>query len=152
MNTSKLAEIGEVISSIAIVITLIVLIIEVRGNTEAIKVQTVNNQIETEGVRRGWLFLNEGGIGDLVFKGRAEEFLSEAERWRLDRYYTELFEIFEWQYGEVEAGRLPEELLNVGNWRAMWRTQPILVESFERTKANKSTAFVKYWEGNVINR
>ena len=137
MNTSKLAEIGEVISSIAIVITLIVLIIEVRGNTEAIQVQTVNNQIETEGVRRGWLFLNEGGIGDLVFKSRAGEFLSEVEHWRLERYYTQLFEIFEWQYGEVEAGRLPEELLNFRNWRSMWRTQPILVESFERARLIK---------------
>jgi hypothetical protein len=42
MNTSKLADISEIVSSIAIVVTLIILISEVRGNTEAIELSATS--------------------------------------------------------------------------------------------------------------
>lgn len=151
MNTSKMVDIAEICSSVAIVITLIVLIIEVRGNTEAIQIQTINTQLDKENESRAWLFLNEGGIGDLVFKSRSEEPLTDSENWRLDRYYAAKFDTYEWEYGEVEAGRLPEILLDVENRRAMVLAQPKMRESFERSKARRNPAFVSYWEENIIS-
>jgi hypothetical protein len=41
MNLEKTAAIGGIISSVAIVVTLIILVVEVRGNTAAIQAQTI---------------------------------------------------------------------------------------------------------------
>jgi len=41
MNLEKTAAIGEIINSVAIVVTLIILVVEVRGNTAAIQAQTI---------------------------------------------------------------------------------------------------------------
>ena len=41
MNTSKLADLSEILSSIAVVITLVVLILEVRNNTDEVRASTM---------------------------------------------------------------------------------------------------------------
>ena len=86
MKLEKWALGAEILGGIAIVVTLIVLIIEVRGNTSAIQAQTINTLVANERERRGWLFLDEGGISELVFRNRTGEPLSEFETWRLGRY------------------------------------------------------------------
>lgn len=79
-----------------------------------------------------------------------QEELTPAEDYRLLIYYNNMLENFEWQFREVQAGRLPEDRLNVSNWRGVWN-QPRLVQRFERSKANRDPAFVAYWEENVVN-
>jgi hypothetical protein len=46
MNRSKLADLSEIVSSIAIVITLIYLVIEINQNTDAIRTQTAQSILE----------------------------------------------------------------------------------------------------------
>ena len=84
-------------------------------------------------------------------KGNNQEELTWAENYRLIIYYNDVLEDFEWQFREVQAGRLPEDRLNVANWRAAWNFQPRMVQSFEGSKADRDPAFVVYWEENVIN-
>ena len=43
MNTTKMAELSEVISSIAIIITLIFLVFEIRSNTDEVRENTLAN-------------------------------------------------------------------------------------------------------------
>ena len=151
MKLEKYALTAEIISGFAIVVTLIILIFEVRGNTDALRAQTINAQYENELQRRDTVVRNDGGIADIIVKSFGEEDLTGVERFRLARYYTNLLESFEWQFGEVQAGRLPEDRLNVSNWRGMW-SQPGLVQRFEASKRNRNPAFVEYWEENVVNR
>jgi hypothetical protein len=130
MNTSKLADTAEICSSIAIVVTLVILIIEVRGNTEAIKIQKINGQNQNERERRSTVFRNAGGIADVIVKSMNKETLSRVEDLRLTTYYNDMLDNYEWQFGEVQSGRLPESHLNVSNWGAIWRGQPHLVLRF----------------------
>jgi hypothetical protein len=151
MKLEKYALAAEIISGVAIVVTLIILIIEVQGNTDVLRAQTINAQYESERQRRDIVVRNDGGIADIIvksIKGPGE--LTEVEQFRLARYYTNLLEDFEWQFGEVQAGRLPEERLNVSNWRGMW-SQPGLVQRFDARRTNMNPAFVAYWEENVVN-
>ena len=58
MKLEKWAMVGEIIASIAIVVTLAILIVELRGNTSAIQVATIDN------VTGGWTDLNESVVSD----------------------------------------------------------------------------------------
>jgi hypothetical protein len=152
MKLEKWALGAEILGGVAIVVTLIVLVIEVRGNTSAIQAQTINTQVANERERRGWLFLDEGGIAELVFRNRSGEPLSEFESWRLGRYYASLLEDFEWQFGEVQAGRLPERALPLRSWIAIWREGPFLPEVYYGAgQAYRDREFVEYWDEYVVN-
>lgn len=151
MKLEKWALGAEIVGATAIVITLIILIVEVRGNSDAIRAQTISAQVDRELERRRWIFLNEGGIADLVLKSRSGAPISEAERFRLARYYVSLLDSFEWQYREVRADRLPESVLNVWAWQGLWRDDPMMKDRWELTKGIRDPAFVEYWEANVVN-
>ena len=46
MNRSRLADLSEILSSIAIVVTLIYLTVEIRQNTEAVRTQTAQTVLQ----------------------------------------------------------------------------------------------------------
>jgi len=150
MKLERWALIAEIIGGLAIVVTLAILIFEVRNNTAAIQAQTIEAQVAGERRRRERLFLNEGGIADLVLKHLDGESLTRQESWRLDRYYNDILDSAEWQFGEVTAGRLPHAMLNESLWRNMWRGQPKLREQYDGSLDNRSPQFLAYWEETVI--
>jgi len=150
VKLQKWALISEIVGGVAIVVTLAILIIQIRGNTAAIQAQTLGAHLDGERRRREWLFLNEGGIADLVLMGQDGKELSRQEKWRLDRYYDSILDSAEWQFGEVQAGRLPDSALSTGTWQAMWNTQPIFRERLEARKYDLSPAFSEFWEQTII--
>ena len=149
---SDWANIAEIVSGFAIVVSLIILIVEVKGTTNAIQAQTINSQREAQVERRSRVIENRGGIAELVLKGQNGEALSRLEEFRLFIYYIETLDNFEWQFGEVMAGRLREDQLSTQNWRAIWTAEPGMVDAYGRTKVNRDPAFVQYFEETVINR
>ena len=151
MKIENYAITAEIVGAIAIVVTLVILIVELRGNTDVLRAQTINAAYQAEWQRRDTVVRNDGGIAEIIVKSRNGEDLTQVERFQLGRYYTNLLDTFEYQFGEVQAGRLPASLLNVSNWRGMW-SQPGLVQGFERSKRTRDPAFVEYWEANVVNR
>ncbi len=58
MKLKEWAMIAEIIASVAILVTLAILIVELRGNTNAIQVATIDN------VTSGWVGLNESIASD----------------------------------------------------------------------------------------
>ncbi len=146
MKLEKWALIAEVVGAGAIVITLILVLFEIRGNTDAIRAQTISSQVEAERERRNRIIENRGGIAELVVKGQNEEPLTGLEDFRLLIYYNDTLDNFEWQYSEVTAGRLPENQIDRRIWRAMWRSEPGLAEVYENTKARRDPAFVEFVE------
>ena len=151
MKVESYALTAEIIGAVAIVVTLVILIVELRGNTDAVRAQTINAAYQAEWQRRDTVVSNDGGIAEIIVKSMSGEELTRVERFRLARYYTNLLDTFEYQFGEMQAGRLPADLLNVSNWRGMW-SQPGLVQGFQRSRGARNPAFVEYWEENVVNR
>ncbi len=58
MKLEKWALIAEIVSGVAIVVTLVILIFEVRGNTSAVQIATIDN------VTSGWVGLNQAIVSD----------------------------------------------------------------------------------------
>ena len=150
MKLKKWALIAEIVGGAAIVISLIVLIVEIRGNTDAIQAQAEAARLESDRARRYPLIANEGGLAKLILKKNNGEELSDLERFQVARYYSDIFDTFHWQFREAQAGRLPKDQLPVGKWRRFWN-QPGLVEQFEREKAIMDPDWAEFWEDNVIN-
>jgi hypothetical protein len=140
LKFEKWHEIAELIGIGAVVVSLLLLMFELRGNTEALQAQTINTVYQAETQRRLLLITNDGGIADLVEKSR-NEVLTGTEGFRLRRYYTYVLDTFEYQFGEVQNGRLPIDILSVSNWRGMYG-QPGLVRAYEDSKLNRDPAFV----------
>ncbi len=140
-----------ILANLGVIAGIMFLGFELRQNNQFLAAQVSYAHHEAERQRRGPLIANDGGIVDIMRKGNNQEELTWAENYRLIIYYNDVLEDFEWQFREVQAGRLPEDRLNVANWRAAWNFQPRMVQSFEGSKADRDPAFVAYWEENVIN-
>jgi len=151
MKLEKWASIAEIAGGFAIIVTLIILIVEVRGNTDAIRAQTISTQRVAENQRRERVIVNDGDLAELILKGEDWDRLNDVERFRLNVYYNDLLNNFEWQFGEVDAGRLPVERLNSQLWRVIWEGEPGLSIVYGNAKSALDPAFVEYWEANIVS-
>ena len=145
----KWALVSQIASGIAIVVTLLILIVEIRGNTDAIHAQTSVAQRSLESERRSRLIENTGGFVDLRAKVHDGASLTPSESFRWRMFVREQVDNFEWQFLEVEAGRLPIELLNTDIWRGVFR-EPQMDEMFNETKAARNSDFVQFVEEKVL--
>ncbi len=150
MKTPDLGQTITILANLGVIAGIAFLAFELRQNNQFLAAQVSYAHHEAERQRRDPIIANDGGIVDIVMKSINQEELTQAEDYRLLIYYNNMLEDFEWQFREVQAGRLPEDRLNVSNWRAVWN-QPGLVQSFEGSRANRDPAFVAYWQENVVN-
>ena len=153
MKLEKWALIAEIVGGLAIVVTLVVLIVEVRGNTDAIAAQTIYAQYSQERERRNRSIANVGGIVDIRLKARIGDPLTDAENLQYGIYAADLLDNFRWQYREVQAGRLPGEFIDLGVWVTIWEeNHPGLPVEYEHRRATLDPAFVRFFDENVVNR
>ena len=142
---SDWASIAEIISSIAVVVTLVFLIIEIRGNTDEIRAATLTNALG----RNQDLILTLAANSELaeintrVLQG---EELSTAEAIRYGQYFAAYLRATEESFIAYRDGRLEEEIwltraqvlldiFDYGDTRRMWserRGSGWYIEDFAR--------------------
>ena len=151
MKLEKWALIAEIVGGLAIVVTLIVLIAEVRGNTGAVRAQTSYALYLQERERRNRLIENTGGILEIRIRARAGESLSEIEEQQYGIYSNDLLDHFQWQYREVQAGRLSEDFIDTRVWSVVWWSNaPGLPGAYDVRKLTLDPGFVEFLERSVI--
>jgi hypothetical protein len=101
MNTSKLADIAEITSSIAILVTLVFLVVQMQQNTEAIQASS-RQAILSEDVQ---LLNRLSDNTNLVFN-RSKPQLSDEEKVQLHYYYITFFRMWEHQWLQYQNGVL----------------------------------------------
>ncbi len=151
MKLEKWALVAEIMGSLAVVVTLIILIVEVRGNTAAIREQTIDAQRYAENERRTRIIANVGGLTDLIMKHRTGESLTATEDFRVRLHYNDVLDNFEWQFRKVRASGLSIEQLNAQVWRNMMVNERGLAESFERSKSERDPEFVRFLEQGLVS-
>ena len=150
MKLEKWALVAEVISGTAIVISLVILIFEVRGNTDAVQAQSSASRLESDRARRYPLIVNEGGLTEAILKRNNGEQLSEVEQFQVAMYYRDVLDALRWQFAEAQAGRLSEmPVRRLAGFRA--GNQPGLDEEFDRQRPTMDPEFIRFWEDNFIN-
>jgi len=109
MKLEKWALIAEIASAVAIVITLVFLMVQLRSNTESIRGQ--NRQAVADGVRQITLAVaTNPGLADLVSGDVAIERATESQRNQLAAWVSAWLKSTEEAYLQYEAGLLDEEI------------------------------------------
>ena len=110
MNTSKLADISEIVSSIAIVVTLVYLTIQVQQNTLALRDQA-DVAVYSLATSSILLLAESTEIADLVMRAETvtwEEF-TKVEKVRLSSYWTSVINTAELQFRLYKRKNAPLE-------------------------------------------
>ena len=95
---------------------------------------------------------NTNGFAEIFVKRDSGSELSPVERARLCLYATEVLDAFRWQFSEFQAGRLPEECIDLRTWHDIWDEVPEVPELFQEDRPRLDAEFVLFVEENVINR
>jgi len=139
MKLEKSADITQIIGTLAVVVTLIVLIIEVRGNTHAIRSQTAQG---TFGLSAQTFYYPEGivALDKLLYR---EEQLTEEERSYAYARLAAIFTTFDNHYYQFRQGNLDREihdayrarletLIEHADVREFWGlTRSVMTQSFQ---------------------
>ena len=136
---SDWASIAEIASSVAVVVTLIVLVVEVRGNTEAIRAQTAQ---ATFGASTESFYYPEGNVALAKAELEGLDALTPDERAHAVALVSAIFNAFDNNYYQYRQGNLDEEvhdayrnrlraLLSIPVFRERWTTaRHMQTESF----------------------
>ena len=151
---SNLASVAEIISSIAVVITLIFLTLGIRENTEVTRVATYDRNIDSLNEARGWI-ANSPELSTLyrAFLNDETATIEEPRITQLNLLMNAMFGVYEKSYfayqyghiGESEWGRFDMQICI--QYSHMMTGQPILIESLRRSSAPE---FLDYIEANCM--
>ena len=139
---SDWASIAEITSSIAVVVTLIVLVIEVRGNTAAIRAQTAQ---ATFGASTESFYYPEGNAALARAEVDGMEALTPEERAHADALISAIFNAFNNNYYQYLQGNLDEEIhLAYRNRLRVLLSSPIYRARWESASRMQTESFRDY--------
>jgi len=150
----KKIDLGQAISIVAnlgVIAGIVFLGIELRQNNELLTAQASFAQFTVGRERRNRYLGNEGGISDILFKSQTGLPLNERESWHLNFLWADILDSWEWEFRELQAGRLPDDFVDTDNWRVVWRANQGLRERFERDRRILEPDFGRFVEENVVN-
>ena len=105
----KWALIAEIGSGIAVLVTLIVLVIEVRSNTDAIKTDTYDRLV-AEVIDWNTTIATDNEVGDAmrVFNFEGSDSANESQRYIIQRFIRSLWMIYERAFLQWEEGNMSD--------------------------------------------
>jgi hypothetical protein len=142
MKLEKWALIAEIGSGVAIVVTLVVLIVETRANTDAIKIQTAEAAFSTSAQS---FYYPEGNV---ALERAAEIGFSELktdERAHAVALMASIFAMYDNNYYQYRRGTLDEEIHQAYRRRlAALMSVPLYRDRWTIMKGNSTEAFQRY--------
>jgi hypothetical protein len=116
VTLQDLANLGEFIGSVAVVLSLVYLAIQVRQNTASIRTENFARALERVSAMQSLLFENRD-LAQLQAQGVLDpSTLTRVERLQLTWWLTEAFGAFEFMFHQAQSGALPDEVW--GRWSA----------------------------------
>lgn len=120
MALQDLANLAELFSGIAVVISLVYLAIQVRQNTASIRTENFARALDRVSAMQSLLFGN-GNLARLQATGVVDtSALTREERLQLTWWLTEAFGAFEFMFHQAQSGALPDEVWERWSATAAW--------------------------------
>ena len=152
MSIAELGSLGEFVASIAVVITLVMLTLQIRQNTMATRYQTTQHLV-TGNSQANFLLASSTELAALHRKGCLDpDALSDDERLQFNTFYFAYYNQFDLAYHQYKQGQLDEVM-----WKKMEYEMPIYLSLpglrrwWESDKVRMSAEFVAYLEDRVAN-
>lgn len=151
---NKMAKIGigqtiGILANLGVIAGILFLAVGIQQNNDLLTSQASYAQFNIERERRSRLIENRNGIYDIVEKARQGEQLSETEAGRLFLLRNDILDSLRWQFREVSARRLPDDLIDLRIWREFY-TAPGFSELYQDVKGELEPDFVEFMERNVV--
>lgn len=152
MTLENLANLAEIIGFMVVVVTLVYLAIQTKQNNDFLAAQARYNLVE----RRA--HVSGGGLTQFgqesLHKYAAGDEVTPAERGVALFTALRTIELWEWQFGEYQAGMLSLNQLPLPAWRLMFRGEGVVVAPIREVWESREDAlnrdFVKFVRENVI--
>ena len=137
-------QIAEIVSGVAVVITLVFLAFEIRSNTNAVKIDTYDRLVADVA---NWQMMvatnNELGEAIAVGGPRADDLRSDYQNFIVNRSAQSLWIIYERAFLQWEAGNISD--VQFGRFRSQICTRPIIGTSLDASlRRNTSASFTTF--------
>lgn len=152
MEKPKVAQLIGIFANLGVLIGIVFLATEVRQNNSLLTAQSAYAQLNAKIESRARIVDNTNDFAELFMRYNSGGELSPTERMRLNFFAHEILDIFRWQFSELQAGRLPDDYIDLRTWHDQWDHVPSLPELFEEDRPRLNEDFVQFIEDNVINR
>ena len=142
---SKWSSIAEIVSSIAILVTLVYLSIQTNQNSQMLTSQAQFNLMQN---RNSWAkdIVGTPGVAELLVKMRNSEQLSDVELFKAQQLSNSFFAGWEFEYLQAAAGSID---LPVEGYRAVLRN-PGIRALWDESSFRYNKDFVSFFNSNVI--
>ena len=136
-------------ANIGVIAGIVFLAIEMQQNNELLRAQASFNRFSVERYRRTQITENAGGLAEIVYKKFSGETLSGFEAFRHNVVVSDLLDSLRWQFTELQAGRLPDNYMDLKDWRSIWRLMPELSVMMQSERENLDPEFIQYVIENI---
>ena len=142
INWEAIGAIGEVVAAFAVVITLLLLVIQLRQNTAEVRANTIGSLFDKSIEMFGETMSSD--IPVILAKHRRNEPLTDVENERFKFFVRRNLQIFEQVYLQFQQGRVSGEVMQAydrrimghfayPNWTDHWsQLKPLMTESFQQ--------------------
>ncbi len=151
MKKIDLGQTITILANIGVIAGIIFLAFELRQNNELLVAQTTYSQFAIDREQR-MAIIQTDGLLEAMVKVQSNSPLSETEDLRLQFLYNDMVDAWRWQYREVQAGRLPNDFIDVDAWRSTLDRLPGVRGAFEDDRLVLDPEFVRFVDENVVNR
>ena len=140
------------LANLGVIAGILFLVIEIRQNNSLLAAQASYAKFNVERERRARIVDNRAGLADIVERAIAGEELTPTETLRLDAYWRDVLDSWQWQFRESQAGRLQSGIIDFDSWRSLWEPDFGLQRNYSETVDRRDADFVRFFEENVINQ
>ncbi len=104
MNWDAIGAVGETVSAIAVVVSLIYVALQVRQNTRASRASTIQHWAAVSALEKQSLYESDELAKLIIAGGTEQSNLSPEDRLRYNTYMIQVFNTFEFLYLQYELG------------------------------------------------
>jgi len=141
-----------VVANLGVIAGIVFLALELRQNNSLLTAQTAHALLSTKLEYRARIIDNTNGFAEIQQKQRSGGQLDPVESARLYIFAHDLLDVLRWQFREFQAGRLPDDYIDIRTWHDLWDLYPDLRDLFEEDRSRLDAEFVRFMDENVVNR
>ena len=150
MKKIDLGQSISILANVGVIAGIVFLGLELRQNNSLLTGQSLYNQFSIERETRRPFIENNDGFSEFWAKFRNGEPLSQSESIQMTFIRIDIFDSWKYQFREVQAGRLPDDFIDVDKWRFWWG-RISLAGIFENERVHLDPEFVQFIEDNIVN-
>lgn len=138
-----------ILANVGVLVGIVFLLLELQQKNEQLSAQSRFNYYQNR-ISEYRLIAENGELVEIMQRANAGEELSPFERARVTNRMNALITGWEYEFGEMERGRLLEEEFNVAAKRQVYRSLPALEQIWVQYRSTAPPRFTEFMEQTIV--